>query len=81
METKVITVYIDDKPYRFDVRIDHKEGSTTYIVESEAQEDFIPETLEFNEDGRLSQKKALYTVEQAQIARLVWQEILNKTKP
>ncbi|WP_343703859.1 hypothetical protein [Chitinophaga sp.] len=81
METTVITVYIENKPYRFNVAVDHEEQKTTYYVDSEQHEDYIPQTLEFNENGKVSEKFALKTVEQEQIARLVWQEIINKIKP
>ncbi len=81
METTVITVYIENKPYRFNVAVDHAEEKTTYYVDAEQTEDYIPQTLEFNENGKVSEKAALKTVEQEQIARLVWQEIINKMKP
>lgn len=81
METTVITVYIENKPYRFNVAVNHKEDKTTYYVDSEQKEDYIPETLEFNENGKVTEELALKTVEQEQIARLVWQEIINKMKP
>lgn len=81
METTVITVYIENKPYRFNVAVNHEEDKTTYYVDAEQKEDYIPETLEFNENGKVTEESALRTVEQEQIARLVWQEIINKMKP
>jgi hypothetical protein len=56
---------------------------TTYYVSSASTNDitFVPNRLRFDEDGTVVQKEILKTVEQEQIARLIWQEILNKLKP
>jgi hypothetical protein len=81
MDQHIITVYIDDKPYRFRVNIDHKKEKTTYLVSSENEEDFIPQDFRIDEDGRADIEGGQRTVEQEQIARLVWQEIINKQKP
>lgn len=85
MEITDITVYIDNKPYSFHVKVDHKAHSTTYqvdpVTDAGQVPDFIPEHLEFNEDGEVTLKERLKTVEQEQLARLVWQNILDKYKP
>lgn len=83
METTHITVYIDNKPYRFHVTVDHELEKTTYQVDTEDadEEEYIPSSLQFNEDGKVTAKGSIHTVEQEQIARLVWQEIINKMKP
>ena len=85
MKTTDITVYINDKPYRFHVNVDEEQDSTTYSVSSAEEENtlpaFIPAHLEFNEDGQMTVKEKLETVEKEQIARLIWQEILSNLKP
>jgi hypothetical protein len=83
MEKTTILVYINDRPYRFQIEIDHKADTTTYFVTSENKHDitFIPDQLEFDIDGVVKQKDLLKTVEQEQVARMVWQEILNKLEP
>jgi len=81
--TTFITVYIKNEPYNFQVHIDHERGMTTYYVSSENKNPpaYIPDDLQFNMDGELTQEIRLKTVEQEQIARLIWQEILNKLNP
>ncbi len=85
METTDITVYIDNKPYRFHIDVDYENEKTTYRVSTDAEQsetlDFMPASLQFNEDGEVTVKERLRTVEQEQIARLIWQEILDKMKP
>lgn len=83
MEKTTILVYIDNKPYKFQIEIDHKNDSTSYYVTSDNKHDisYIPEQLEFDIDGAVKQKDLLKTVEQEQVARLIWQEILNKLEP
>lgn len=85
METTTITVYIDNKPYRFHVDVDYKDEKTTYSVSSAdepgSDPDFIPDELHYNEDGSLQLEERMQSVEQAQIARLIWQEIIDKMKP
>jgi hypothetical protein len=83
MEKTTIIIYIDKRPYRFQVVIDEKASTTTYYVTSDNKHDisFIPDQLEFDVNGGVKQKYLLKTVEQEQVARLVWQEILDKLKP
>jgi hypothetical protein len=83
MEKTTIIIYIDNKPYKFQIEIDEKVGTTTYYVTSNNSHDisFIPDQLEFDIDGVVKQKNLLKTIEQEQIARMIWQEILNKLKP
>jgi predicted Mrr-cat superfamily restriction endonuclease len=83
MERTTIIIYIDNRPYRFQIEIDHKQGITSYYVSPDGINDitFVPNRLQFDENGIVVQKELLKTVEQEQIARLIWQEILNKLKP
>lgn len=85
MESTDITVYIDNKPYRFHVNVDYENEKTTYLVSSANDEPvklaFMPEELHFNENGHVTLKERIHTVEQEQIARLIWQEIIDKMKP
>jgi hypothetical protein len=83
MEKTTIIIYIDNRPYRFQIEIDNKAGTTTYFVTSDNTHDiaFIPDQLEFDVDGAVKQKQLLKTVEQEQVARMIWQEILDKLKP
>lgn len=85
METTHITVYIDDKPYRFNIKVDHEKEETTYQVDTDTDldltEEYIPSHLLFSENGKVTLEQNLKTVEQEQIARLIWQEIINKMKP
>ena len=85
MKATDITVYIDNKPYRFHVNVDYENEKTTYKVSSANEPPeapvYVPGHLQFNEDGNLTVKERLYTVEQEQIARLIWQEIIDKMKP
>ncbi|MGF6849778.1 hypothetical protein QFZ51_005013 [Chitinophaga sp. W3I9] len=85
METTDITVYIDNKPYRFHIDVDYENDKTTYRVSTDEEHseklDFMPPHLQFNEDGEVTLKERLHTVEQEQIARLIWQEIIDKMKP
>lgn len=83
MEKTTILVYINNRPYRFQVEIDRKNDTTTYYVTSDNKHDitFIPDQLEFNVDGAVKQKQLLKTIEQEQVAQMVWQEILDKLEP
>lgn len=83
METTHITVYIENKPYRFNVKVDHQREETTYQVDTAnaIDEEYIPSHLQFAENGKVTLEQNLKTVEQEQIARLIWQEIINKMKP
>lgn len=82
-EKTTILVYINNRPYRFQVEIDRENGTTSYFVTSDNKHDisFIPDQLEFDIDGGVKQKEMLKTVEQEQVARMIWQEILDKLEP
>ena len=79
----IIIVYIDEKPYNFQVDIDHKLGVTSYYVsaQNENNPEYVPDKLEFKVDGVVNQEERLLTARQVQIARLIWQEILDKLNP
>jgi hypothetical protein len=84
MESTDIVVYIDDKPYRFHVNVDDENDTTTYQVfpdEGKPKLNFMPSELTFNENGHVTLEENIHTVEQEQIARLIWQEIIDKMKP
>ncbi|MBO9728676.1 MAG: hypothetical protein J7623_08570 [Chitinophaga sp.] len=85
MKATDITVYIDNKPYRFHVDVNYENETTTYQVSSANEKQEVPGYgtmhLQFNEDGHVSVEQNIETVEQEQLARLIWQEILNNMKP
>lgn len=74
-----ITVYIDNKGYRFDVIIDTKALITTYKVKQDktaaSHISWLPEEFVLTEDGKLQKGDGIKSVEQLQIVRLIWQEI------
>lgn len=82
MEKHIITIVLNDKPYQLFISIDHQEEEITYRVEPGADEEeldgVIPEKLEFRANGHIKFDERLKTVESEQIARLIWQEILDK---
>lgn len=82
MEKHIITIVLNDKPYQLFISIDHQEEEITYRVEPGADEEeldgIIPEKLEFRANGHIKFDERLKTVESEQIARLIWQEILDK---
>jgi len=85
MEKHIITIVLNDKPYQLYISIDHQEEEITYRVEAGADEGelekIIPERLEIRANGKVTFDERLKTVESEQIARLIWQEILNKLNP
>lgn len=85
MEKHIITIVLNDKPYQLFISIDHQEEEVTYRVEPGADEgqldNIIPERLEFRANGHIKFDDRLKTVESEQIARLIWQEILDKLNP
>ncbi|MCK7553656.1 hypothetical protein MKQ70_01020 [Chitinophaga sedimenti] len=83
MEQTIITIYIDEVPYRFNVFVDHNEKTTTYHVSAKdmgngALEAEIPREIAFNVDGKVEIEAGQLTVKQEQTARKIWQEILRK---
>ena len=82
MEKHIITIVLNDKPYQLFISIDHQEEEITYRVEPGADEEeldnIIPDNLEFRANGHVKFDERLKTVESEQIARLIWQEILDK---
>lgn len=85
MEKHIITIVLNDKPYQLFISINHQEEEITYRVEPGADEgeleDIIPERLEIRANGHVKFDDRLKTVEGEQIARLIWQEILDKLNP
>jgi hypothetical protein len=82
MEKHIITVILDDKPYQLFISIDRDEEEITYQVEpggdAEELDKILPDRLEFRSNGHIKFDERLKTVESEQIARLIWQEILDK---
>jgi len=82
MEKKIITVYIDNKPYRLGITINKTGEITTYQVIHEKGEnqldDVIPDNLEFDVDGNVSLDERISTVKGEQIARTIWKGIRDQ---
>jgi hypothetical protein len=82
MEKRIITVYIDNKPYRLGITVNKKGEVTTYqvIQEKDANklDDVIPEGLEFDVDGHVSLDERIKTVKGEQIARIIWKGIKDQ---
>ncbi|UYQ94098.1 hypothetical protein MKQ68_03205 [Chitinophaga horti] len=82
MEQTIITVYIDEVPYRFTVYIDKDEQTTTYHVSAKdmgnGSVDAVPDNVQFNVDGNVEMEAGKLTIKQEQTARKIWQEILKK---
>lgn len=81
MEYVIVTIFISNIPFRFNVYIDEKEESTTYHVSAKdmgnGQID-VPEQMKINVDGVVTVEMGTLTAKQAQTAHLVWEEILKK---
>lgn len=82
MEKHIITVILNDKPYQLFISIDRDEEEVTYRVEPggdvEELDAVLPDRLEFRSNGHIRFDERLKTIESEQIARLIWQEILDK---
>jgi hypothetical protein len=79
MEKKIITVYIDDKPYQLAITINKTGEITTYqvIPEKDAKKlsNYIPTDLEFDVNGHFHMDERVKTVKGEQIARTIWKGI------
>lgn len=82
MEKRIITVYIDNKPYKLGITVNKKGHITTYQVIHEKDagklDDVIPENLEFDVDGNVSLDERINTVKGEQVARIIWQGIRDQ---
>lgn len=74
-----ITIYIDNKPYRFDVVINTETDLAKYGVRQDGSNgnhiDWLPDEFVITEEGRIESGEEINTVEQEQIVRLIWQGI------
>lgn len=79
MEKRIITVYLNSKPYKLSIDIDRSKEITTYRVINNANEeeleDFIPDNLEFDEDGQMKMDDRIQTTEGIEIAKAIWRAI------
>lgn len=79
MEKRIITVYLNSKPYKLSIDIDRSKEITTYRVinnsNEEELEDFIPDNLEFDEDGQMKMDDRIQTTEGIEIAKAIWRAI------
>lgn len=82
MEKKIITVYIDNKPYKLGITINKKGHITTYQVIHEKDaaklDAFIPDVMEFDVNGNLQLDERIKTVKGEQIARTIWKGIKDQ---
>lgn len=82
MEKKIITVYIDEKPYQLAITINKTGEITTYqvIQEKDAKrlKAYIPDDLEFDVNGKVHLDERIQTVKGEQIARAIWKGIKDQ---
>ncbi|MRG48429.1 hypothetical protein GFS24_25160 [Chitinophaga sp. SYP-B3965] len=82
MEKKIITVYIDNKPYQLAITINKTGQITTYQVLPEKDagklDQFIPTDLEFDVNGKIHLDERVKTVKGEQIARIIWNGIKDQ---
>lgn len=79
MEKKIITVYIDNKPYQLAITINKTGEITTYQVLQEKDaaklNNYIPSDLEFDVNGSFHMDERIKTVKGEQVARTIWKGI------
>ncbi|RFS19176.1 hypothetical protein DVR12_24730 [Chitinophaga silvatica] len=84
METHSITVIIDGKPYGLIITIDKIALETAFQVVPDVREyvleEYQPHTTSFTADHKDTLEGAIRIVEAEQIARIIWEDILNKMK-
>lgn len=82
MDTSIITVYIDHRPYNFYIDVNAEEGTTTYqVLAPGEQSNSIAEANEqvYETAGELaSLTDRIRVVEREQVARIIWQEIIDQ---
>ena len=84
MEKHSITVIIRGKPYGLIITIDKGASETAFQVIPDVREhvleEYEPHNRNFTADHKDSLEGSLRTVETEQIARIIWEEILDKMK-
>ncbi|MEC5144454.1 hypothetical protein [Chitinophaga sp. 212800010-3] len=84
MEIHSITVIIRGKPYGLVITIDEGALETAFQVVPDVGEhvleDYEPHTDTFTADHKDTLEGSLRTVETEQIARIIWEDILDKMK-
>ncbi|MCK7559327.1 hypothetical protein MKQ70_31925 [Chitinophaga sedimenti] len=82
MDTSIITVYIDHRPYNFYIDVNADEGTTTYQVLAPGEQFYSiaeanKQVQEVSADLAPLQDR-LRVVEREQVARIIWQEIIDQ---
>ena len=84
MEKHSITVIIKGKPYGLVITIDRGALETDFQlvpdVSEHVLEEFEPHTNTFTADHTDTLEGSIRTVESEQIARIIWEDILDKMK-
>lgn len=84
MEKYSITVIIKGKPYGLVITIDRGALETAFQVVPDVSEhvleEFEPHTNTFTADHTDTLEGSIRTVESEQIARIIWEDILDKMK-
>ena len=84
MEKHSITVIIRGKPYGLVITIDKGALETAFQVvpdvSAQVLEDYEPHNENFTADHADTLEGSLRTVETEQIARIIWEDILDKMK-
>ncbi|MBV7529907.1 hypothetical protein [Chitinophaga sp. sic0106] len=82
MEQHRVTVIINGKAYGLNITVSAQEHETLYEVVPDVKpfvlQDFEPESLRFTADHTNTVAERVRIVETEQIARIIWNEILNK---
>lgn len=82
MDTSIITVYIDHRSYNFYIEVNPEQGTTTYQVLAPGEQFHrITESLQEEQliEGSLAPlNDRLAVVEREQVARIIWQEIIDQ---
>lgn len=82
MEKRIITVYIDEKPYQLAITITKTGEVTTYQVIPEKDAGklgrYVPTDLEFDVNGNFHMDERVKTVKGEQIARTIWKGIKDQ---
>lgn len=84
MEKHSITVIIKGKPYGLIITIDTGALETAFQVIPDVSEhvleEFEPHNRHFTTDHKDTLEGSIRTVESEQIARIIWEDILDKMK-
>ncbi|WP_207510564.1 hypothetical protein [Longitalea luteola] len=82
METQVITVLLNNKPYHLTLEVEQTGNERIYRVSDKQQgerlSEYIPDPLEFSVDGKVKITDRVRTVEGQEIAREIWKAIKDQ---